>query len=153
MQAHFIKLPNSTLAPDEPEAVEFLAKLKVGQSVKVSVTRARNYLFHKKYFALLNYAYDIWEPKGSFNKWGITPEKNFDVFRHDITILAGYSDVYYRVNGDVRVEAKSISFANMDEDDFSKLYEATIDVILKHVCTNYTGEELQNVVDQTMDFA
>jgi hypothetical protein len=125
----------------------------------VSVKRIRNYEFHKKFFALVNYAYEFWEPAplpdSPEHRWRkkVTPEKNMDRFRKDLTILAGWYDAHYRVNGEVRIEAKSISFAAMDEDEFEKLYSATIDVILKHVCTQMTEERLRDIVDDILRFA
>ncbi len=154
MDAHFIKLPNDALVPASEEDKELLSKIKAGRVVKLTLTRIRNYKFHKKFFALLDFAYSYWEPdEGSFNKWGVVPEKNPERFRKDVIILAGYFDATYRLDGDVRIEAKSISFASMSEDEFEKLYSATIDVILKHVCPQFDGKMLDEVVDQAMSFA
>ena len=83
----------------------------------------------------------------------VTPEKNFDRFRKDIIVLAGYYDATYRLNGDTRIEAKSISFGSMSEDEFEKLYSACVDVILQYVCTQYDGKMLDEVVEQAMAFA
>jgi hypothetical protein len=139
-----------------------LKKLPKGQPLRVKVTRIRNVDHHRKYFALLNYAFDVWEPpvafgeheftSGKFDSDLVQPEKNFDRFRKDIAILAGFYEATYRINGDVRLEAKSISFGNMDQDEFDKLYDKTIDVIIKHVLRNYEGDELRAVVDQVMEF-
>ena len=153
MEAHFIKLPNDALMPAAEPDKELLSIIKQGEVVKLKLTRQRNYQFLKKFFALLNFAFDYWQPKGSFNKWGVLPEKNFDRFRKDVIVLAGYYEATYRLNGDTRIEAKSISFGSMSEDEFEKLYSACVDVILRHVCTQYDGEMLEQVVDQAMAFA
>ncbi len=146
------------LRPCHETDLEAIKGLPGGQPLRVTMRRVRNYEFHKKYFALLNYAFDCWEPpepKASklLELINVPPEKNFDQFRADITILAGFYKANYRVNGEVRLEPKSISFANMDEDEFEQLYEKTIDVIIKRVLTNYTGDELRNVVDGVMEFS
>jgi len=83
---------------------------------------------------------------------GINPEKNFDRFRKDIAILAGFYEATFRLNGDVRLEAKSISFHSMSEDEFEELYTKTIDVIVKHVLNNYTDEMLRSVLEQVEAF-
>lgn len=132
-----------------------LKKLPKGQPLRVKVTRIRNVDHHRKYFALLNYAFDVWEPpqlEDDPHRPKLEIEKNFDRFRKDIAILAGFYEATYRINGDVRLEAKSISFGNMDQDEFDKLYDKTIDVIIKHVLRNYEGDELRAVVDQVMEF-
>ena len=153
MEAHFIKSgPYSLQCASEADA-ELLTKIKAGEVVKLKLTRPRNYLFHKKFFAMLNFAYDYWDPKVSFNKWDIEPAKNFDRFRKDVIVLAGFFDYTYRLNGDTRFEAKSISFGSMSEDEFEKLYSACVDVILQYVCTQYDGKMLDEVVEQAMAFA
>jgi hypothetical protein len=152
MIGHFIKLPQGVLAPSGEADKELLAKIKAGEIVKLTLSRVRNYKFHKKFFSLLNLAFDYWNPTGPPNKWNIEPEKNFDRFRKDVIVLAGYYDATHRLNGDVRIEAKSISFASMSEDEFEKLYSACVDVILKHVCVQYDGKMLDQVVDQIMAF-
>lgn len=159
MEGYFVKQPNGTLSPAYEADRELLSKIKIGSFVRLKLNRARNYKFHRKYFALVNFAFDYWTPPefpdDPEQKWRkqVTPEKNFDRFRKDLTILAGHYEAYYRVNGEVRIEAKSISFGSMSEDEFEKLYSATIDVILKHICTQYTEEMLDSVVDQALSFA
>jgi hypothetical protein len=58
----------------------------------------------------------------------------------------------YRVDGSVRIEAKSISFAMMNEESFAELYDSTINVILSKILTNYTKQELEDVVGELMSF-
>lgn len=145
---HMTKLPNGTLAPNDDEAQDYLRKLKVGQGVQVKVTRTRNYRFLRKYFALLHLAFDQWEPEEVQTRHGITPEKSFERFRKDVAILAGYYEAAYRLNGDVRIEAKSISFASMSEDEFEELYSKSIDVILRLVLKGMTEDELRRSVEE-----
>ena len=147
MKAHFVKLPNGTLAPDEPEAVEWLSHVRMGQAVSAEVKKPRNYEFHKKLFALLHYAFDVWEPPED------GPGKNFDRFRKEIIMLAGYYDLVPSVKGEVRAEAKSISFAKMDEVEFSKLYDSVVNVLLKWVLKNYTRADVDRVMTHILDFA
>ena len=64
--------------------------------------------------------------------------------------MAGHYDSFYRIDGTVRIEAKSISFAQMKEGDFDKFYSATIDAILKYILTNYQREDLEQVVEQLL---
>lgn len=153
------KMPKGyALVPAHQTDEEALAKLPVGQPLRVKVTRMRNVDHHRKYFALLNYAYDVWEPpideEAHYHAAAkaMDPEKNFDRFRHDIIILCGFSEAYYRVNGEIRIEPKSISFSSMDQDQFDELYDKTITVIVKHVLNNYTADDLRRVIDQVMEF-
>ena len=153
MDAFFTKLPNASFIPASEDDAELLSKVKVGETVRLTLTRPRNLAFHRKYFALLNLAFDYWTPPEGKAMKGVEPERNFDTFRHDIAILCGYYDATYRLNGDVRLEAKSISFGSMSEDDFEKLYSATITVVINRVCVSYTENELRRQVeDLILDF-
>ncbi len=143
------KASNGTLIPVDPQAQEFISKLKLGAGVTASVKLNRNPKFHRKYFALLNFAFDAWEPVTKEYK-GQKVCKQFDQFRRDIVILAGYYDTSITLKGDVRLTAKSISFSRMSEDEFSSLYDATIGVILSRILTNYTKDDIERVIDQLL---
>lgn len=118
----------------------------LGEGVKVRVSGARNIKFHRKFFAMLRVAYDLWEPPEVNSDYG-EPQRNFDRFRQDAIILAGYYDVVIRVNGETRIEAKSISFGSMDESDFQTLYGKVIDVVLQKVLTRTDRADFETAVD------
>jgi hypothetical protein len=120
------------LHPANKETEEFVHRMKFGEQIHADFKKRRNVKFHRKGFALLNYLFEIWEPAEINNQYG-TPEKNFDQFRKDLTILAGFYEQHYRLDGSIRIEAKSISFSSMSEEDFEKWYSAIIDVGLKHI--------------------
>lgn len=147
------KKSNECLTPFDDEGKAFVKSLKLGEIVHKEFSRLRNPRFHRKYFALLNFAYDYFEPPAiQDNIYKLIPEKNFDLFRRDLTILAGYYVARYRVDGSVRIEAKSISFAKMDDSEFEKLYSSTINVILKHILINYDRDRLDSVVEELLSF-
>jgi len=141
------------LAPADAEAEEFLRKKKLGSVLSAEIRQVRNYAFHKKWFALLNIGFENWEPKDVIWSHGV-PEKNFDRFRADIIILCGLYDSVFRLDGSVRIEPKSVSFAKMTEETFAVLYSKTIDVLIKHVYnSNIDAEELERIVQKYLDFA
>jgi hypothetical protein len=115
----------------------------------------RNPAFHRKFWALIAFAFEQWSDGASVEYNGQTVRPNIDTFRRDLIILAGYSELVVKINGSVRVEAKSISFANMDQEQFEKLYFQAINVILEKILygKGYTEEKLRQLVDRTMDFA
>lgn len=151
MEIYLAKAAGGALVPVDQQSVEAIAKLKLGQGVKVTITRHNNIAFHRKMFALANLAYDAWEPEGKEHK-GVPILKNFDQFREDITILAGFYETRIRLNGDIRLIAKSWSFARMPDEEKDKLYNAIINVILSRILTNYTRDDLDNVVNQVLSF-
>lgn len=149
----YLKKLDSILLPDDEDSADYVHKLKYGQVITADFSKPRNYKFHKKYFVLIKYAYEHWKPeKLEDTKFDVVPEKSFDRFRKDLIILSGRFDAVYRVDGSVRIEAKSISFAKMNEEEFAELYSSTVDVILKKILTNYTEEELDRVVAELMGF-
>lgn len=145
------KAAGGALIPLDQQAIDFLAKLKLGAGVTVEIKRHRNPAFHRKYFALLNLAFDAWEPTQATYK-GEPVGKNFEQFRNDITVLAGHYEMAVNLRGETRLTAKSVSFAAMDQDTFDALYSATVNVILAKIMTNYTRDDLDNVIDQLLGF-
>lgn len=145
------KAPGGALIPVDPQAADYIAKLKLGAGVTATVKLHRNPRFHRKFMALLNLAFDAWEPVEATYK-GQVVGKNFDQFRRDITVLAGYYEMAVNLKGETRLTAKSISFANMDEAEFADLYNAACNVILKRVLTNYSRDDLDAVMDRLTGF-
>ena len=125
--------------------------IKVGEVVSAEVKRPRNYKFHKKFFSLLNYAFSIWEPE-AVNLDNTPVGKNFDHFRDNIIILAGYYEAVMGIDGKAFLKAKSISFGKMGEDEFTCLFSKAIDVILKHILVNYTREDLDRVFENIIAY-
>jgi hypothetical protein len=152
MEVFLTKSLSGLIPADQPTA-EWMGKLKIGESVHGNFKRYRNIGLHRKWFALLNVAFDNWNPGEIDSKYGM-PEKNFDRFRADVTILAGYYETTIRLDGSVRVEPKSVSFASMSQEEFESLYSKTIDVLLKHVYgQGMTPEELNQIVERYLSFA
>ena len=99
-------------------------KLKVGQVYQADVRVIRNIQFHRKMFVMLNTA------------WMLLPEKSqngfrsFKGFRAYLLVAAGFFDVYYNPRLKEFVETpKSMSFASMDDAEFSDCYDRIKDVI------------------------
>ena len=111
-------------------------KLKIDQDYLVTVKMPRNIKFHRKMFALYNLVFSNQERY-----------RVLDDLRRDITIEAGYYRERTNIHGEVIKEAESISFANMDDDVFSDLYNRTLDVIVK-----YFHFDRQSMIDEIEQF-
>lgn len=149
------KMPGGTLVPDDDEAVEWLQGVKTGSVISAEVAKPRNYRFLKKYMALLRLAFDTWEPVVTYYKEQPVV-KNFHRFRKDIAIATGFYELTVNLKGETRAEAKSISFAHMSEEDFNKLYQQTITLLLTkyQVLANYKdAAEVDRVVNEILRFA
>lgn len=151
MKIVLTKAPGGVLVPIDQQAVEYLAKLKLGAGVTVEIKQHRNPGHHRKFFALLNLAFESWEPAGTEYK-GERVQKNFEQFRNDLTVLAGHYETAITLKGETRLTAKSISFANMAQVEFDKLYSSVIDVVLARVLTNYTRDDLDQVIEKILRF-
>ncbi len=146
------------LSPDDEKRWrKFWNRLKgaePGEVFSVSLTFPRDPVKHRKFFALLNVGFEHWQAKRKHKTYrGVPVEKNFDTFRKDVTILAGYYEQHFDLQGRMKLEAQSISFANMEDDEFERLYDAVAQVLLEQVLTTYAGRaELDEIVDRIMKF-
>jgi hypothetical protein len=142
------------LIPADKESQTYVGKLIRNDVITADFKKPRNYEFHKKWFALVKFAYEHWEPSAfQDSKWeGVVPQKSFDRFRKDLIILSGRYDAVYRVDGSVRIEAKSISFGNMNQEEFKELYNSTINVVLDKILTTYNLDDLKKTVEKVEAF-
>lgn len=152
----FLRKVQGVLIPDSELDAEKLATIANGETIRADIKRPRNIKYHRKYFALLDVLYDIFDPElPPPEVWykGIKPVKNRERFRHDIAIATGYCEMTINVKGQYRAEAKSISFAAMDETTFADLYSKTIDFGLQHIAKGKTREEIENWTNAILEFA
>jgi len=59
----FVKTPNGLIPASEADK-EIFNKWKVGRVLSGNFKQVRNYEFHKRFFALMNLAFDYYEPTG-----------------------------------------------------------------------------------------
>ena len=119
------------LVPCTQEDKEKFDKLPKGEPFEVEWKRHRNPQFHRKFMALIQFAW-IHKPEWMDNNY--QKSKNFDDnFRKDIIKKAGYFTVHTNFKGVKEYNAKSIAFDSMEEDEFEELYSACIDVIIKYM--------------------
>ena len=111
-------------------------KIKVNEFYEFEYKQPRNYRFHKKFFALLELVYQNQEIY-----------TNKDDLREDLTIEAGYYRTYENIKGNTVKKANSISFAQMDEIEFSEFYNRVIDVIVK-----WLQIDKQDLIDNIQEY-
>ena len=114
------KQKSGLFAPIDDDDFRKSLKIDTGEIVKVEYWKKRNYEFHKKFFALVNMVFD--------NQEVFT---NLDTLRKELTIESGFYTEYVDFQGVVQREAKSISFASMDEAEFSDLYGKFCDTVIR----------------------
>lgn len=116
------------LVPLYDDGYEEKRKLKLGQTYRARIVKARNPEFHRKYFALINAA------------WACLPEqaqaklKTPENFRKYAEVAAGHCETIYHPRLREFVEIpKSIAFDSMDGAAFEDMYgrvRAVIDSLL-----------------------
>ena len=129
------------LVPLGDDDFEEKKKLKLGQTYSVEVKVARNVDFHRKYFALVAYAWEF------LNEQEEERFKTKDNFRKYLEMAAGHCDVIFHPRLQEFVEIpKSISFGSMDNTAFSGLYERVKDVIFSVIGDRVTREEFERLL-------
>lgn len=117
MKAYFIKIENA-LIPFDDNCKPF-NRLEQGEEIEIDITNKRNIKFHRKFFALIKLAFD--------NQENYT---NIEELRKDLIINAGYyNERTNYITGEVIIEAQSISFSSMEEQEFEKVYNSVLDSV------------------------
>lgn len=129
------------LVPLGDDDYEEKRKLRLGETYSVEVKVVRNIDFHRKYFALIAYAWEF------LNERETERFKDKENFRKYIEIAAGHCDVIFHPRLQEFVEIpKSIAFAKMDNTAFSDLYGRVKDVIFSIIGDRVTQEEFERLL-------
>ncbi len=129
----FVQNTGTGLIPLYPSDLDEKKRLKIGKVYcgDFAEWKERNYNFLKKFMALIKI--------GCENSKNV--EMPFDTYRNYATIKAGYAKIHQTPKGTF-VEAESISFKNMSEEKFEKVYSDVLDFIIKD--TGADKETLEN---------
>lgn len=123
----------SGLAPDDESATAVLRRIKPGDVVRVEVRRPRNLSAHRRFFALVNLVY--------------TNSEKFpspDVARRVLTCRAGHALPYIiESTGEVLLIPESISFANMDQDEFDAFWQRVVKVVCEEILPGVTEADIE----------
>lgn len=66
-------------------------------------------------------------------------------FRKELTKLAGFTNTTYSLDGTgFVIEAKSLAFGSMEQDEFEQCYSALINAAIKNVFSGTTDEQILN---------
>lgn len=139
MKINMQKNHGGVLCPANDRDLERMNGFKNGEIYEVEIKKSRNPAFHRKVFAFFNFCFEFWSDETSFQ----CEAGQFDLFRRNLTVLAGFKEIYYTIDGRARVEAKSLAFANMEQEEFERCYSALINAAMKHIFRN-TDEATYN---------
>lgn len=124
------------LVPKYDSDLDEKKKLTEGWTYWCEIKKARNYQFHKKFFALCKI--------GCENSQNV--DMPLDAYRKYATIKAGYFKTYVTPKGNF-IEADSIAFENMSQEDFEQVYSAVLGFII-----NDTGATKEVIEHELISF-
>ncbi|GAA0468217.1 DUF1367 family protein [Tatumella punctata] len=148
MQFDLVKHSGGVFSPANDIDLERLQRFKTGETYTAEIKLTRNPAFHRKVMAFFGFCFEHW----CANLAGLEhmdEHSQFDRFRKDLTILAGFYVQTVRLNGDVRTEAKSLAFASMDQEKFERVYSALINAAIKHI---FSGTKDPNILNRLYAF-
>jgi hypothetical protein len=141
MSELYLRRTLAGLAATDEAGVEALRKIKQGDIVRCEVTRPRNIQHHRRFFAMLN---TVWIACGD---WKDTEELLTELkFRVGLVETQRVVD---RKTGEVLAELVkpgSISFASMNEDQFSEFYNKCVNVICTDMVPGLSDSVLRDEV-------
>lgn len=114
------------------------------------IRRPRNVQFHRKFFSLLNLAFDM---QDEF--------KTLDTFLDALKIYSGHFDtVKIKLPPEPNEEEldclllkpRSISFSKMTEPDFEAFYSRCVDVLIQKFCPGKTPEEMDEAAKKYLQY-
>jgi len=143
LKINFTKLHGGVLVPFDDMEADRMSKFRTNEVYDVEIKKTRNPQFHRKMFAFFKFCFNYWASDKEF----IDEQGQFEVFRNQLTCLAGFYNEYYKLDGSVRIEAKSLSYANMEPEEFEKCYKAVIQAALKHLFPAGCGVDENRLLD------
>lgn len=138
-----VKNTERGLLPCYDSDMEAKKKLALGAFYWCDIKLARNYEFHKKFFALIKLAFD--------NLPEMLDERypNLEALREDLLIRCGYTRRVLSRQGYVDV-AESIAFDKLGQTEFEEIYKKVWNEINKNFVE--IGEHPEEIKDELIRF-
>jgi hypothetical protein len=131
------------LSAADDEARDVLRKWKVGATLRAKIVKPRNIHHHRKFFAMLNTA---WQACGKY--------KSLDSMLHELKRNIGHTEeVVLASTGEVWVIPRSISFSTMDQAEFDGFYERALHELCDMVCEGADDDSLRQTVLEQLQAA
>lgn len=135
----YVRCTTSGLVPLYDSDFENKKKLKIGEDYRVTITKPRNYQFHKLFFALIGMAFH--------NQDHYQFQEQLLI---DLKLRVGHYDLQVSPEGKDIYVPKSISFAAMDQDAFKEFYDKCLSVIRKRYLGDMSEEDINKNLSSFM---
>lgn len=136
MIVYLIKDGAGNLIPTDNNSRDYVRdKIPIGRPIRASLKKARNYKHHRKFFALLRIVMDNTEAFSSQEElldW--LKLKVGWVRTREISTKSGEKMTVYI--------PRSISFDDMDQDQFEAFYDRAVSKILEEILTGMSSQDL-----------
>lgn len=136
MKAFLKKTSGGLLMANNDETADYIDRLPAGQVIVTNIKKSRNPDQHRRYFSFLNKTFEMqehYETLEHYRKW--------------LAMKSGYYTTIVAPNGNTFFVAESISFDDMDEETFIKLFSSSIDIFLRELGQGVDEDELMRVID------
>lgn len=130
--------------PETLEAAEYLSKIAAGTVFPADIKdpRFRSVRQHALFFGVLN---KVWENQDYY--------KTVDALRHALMVKLGRVDHYAFKDGTAVAVPQSISFAKMDQAEFTKLMDDAMAVLVTEVIPGMDSAALMKEVEEMLGYA
>ena len=143
MKINMVKLHGGGLIASTDIDTDKMRRFENGGTYEIDIKLSRNPKFLSKMMVFFHYCFSHWDGWEAHEH--CTEKEQFERMRKDLTILAGFYVQTVRLDGSFRVEAKSLAFDNMDEDEFSECYHAVVQASIKHIFHNADEKIINNL--------
>ncbi len=116
-----------------------IATIRNGTGVTVEVKRARNINHHRLYWALVGKVHENLD----HNRYPST-----DFLSDAIKVSVGHCTPFEMADGSIALIPKSISFAEMDQDQFAKFFDSVCRVVCERIIPGMDAGALKNEISQ-----
>lgn len=131
----FMRKTLGGLRPTNRVSQEAYDQIPLGSDVKAEITRPRNLLHHRKWFALLQVIYPHQ-----------TLYPTMDTFLAAIKCALGYGETVKLPDGRTVIVPSSISFAKMDQSAFEGFYARALDLITTRILPGIGRDDVEREV-------
>lgn len=140
-----VKNAGGILAPASEIESERLKRFSNGIAYEIEIKggERRNRGFHGKVFAFMSWCFEYWRADGGKAEF-MCEIAQFDYFRKELTILAGYYDYVVTLSGDTQINVRSLAFDSMTQEEFEQFYIALTNAAIRTVFNNNQNEEILN---------
>ena len=149
MKINLCKSSTGIVAADQ-DSRRAIEGLELGVILEAEVKKDRKPKFHRKFFSMLNFAYEQYRDKTLYEhrEIGETGVMTFEKFREKVMITAGHYTETYGLDGEVSISPKSLSYKAADQKEMEQYYEDCCRVVLQLVLTNWRRSDLDRAIQQ-----